>query len=30
MPLADVGRAHRLIEQGHVRGKIVIEIAADD
>jgi NADPH2:quinone reductase len=28
LPLAQAAEAHRLIEQGHTQGKIVLEIAA--
>ena len=28
-PLADGAEAHRLLEDGHVRGKLVLRVAAD-
>ena len=29
LPLASGAEAHRLIEDGHVRGKVVLRVAAD-
>jgi NADPH:quinone reductase-like Zn-dependent oxidoreductase len=29
LPLEDAARAHRMIETGHMRGKLVLKVAGD-